>query len=153
MEPSEARENEHAEEGGRLYGERNYGAALSSFEQALEIARQRGDVSGQIVYLANCGAASANLQNFPRAESFFKEALILADRIGHRHVLLQLRRSLAIACFQQRHPEEARAQLEAALEIVRSGGDRTAEPELLGYMGVVHSMSGRYDEAHAALQC
>jgi len=90
--------------------------------QALALSRdykQRGHEAYALRLLGEVAAHSTPLEIAP-AESFYRQALALADELGMRPLLAHCHFSLGILYNRIGRPEQARAELSAAIELYRA---------------------------------
>lgn len=70
--------------------------ALAYYTKALELFREQGDTGGETVTLLNCGWMCLVLSEPERAESYFREGLALADRLGRAKAIAEATQGLAL---------------------------------------------------------
>jgi CHAT domain-containing protein/tetratricopeptide (TPR) repeat protein len=102
--------------------------ALPPLEQALALHRTSGALQGEAIALGQVAHARWRLADRPAARQAFQQALDLWTRGGNRPRQADTRRSLALLEKEEGRLEDARAHVEAALDIVetmRSGLLRT----------------------------
>jgi tetratricopeptide (TPR) repeat protein len=139
--------DQHGREGERHLHEGRFTEALSAFQAALKIAQESQDKAAESLWLANCGVAHLAAGENREAQTCLEQALKSVIELGRPDDEMHIRRDLAIACFEQRNPETALANVTAALKIAREKGSRRDEAEFLGYLGIVCSMMGEYQSA------
>jgi CHAT domain-containing protein/Tfp pilus assembly protein PilF len=118
-------------------------AAIKTFEQALQISRQQGEIEGQLLALAGIGNAYNLLKQYDQARSYYDQTTALASE--HQRVL-QL--------FVDGSKESQAGRLDAAITIFEqmikiSRQHGNVEGELLAQLGIANAYTklGQYDRA------
>jgi class 3 adenylate cyclase/tetratricopeptide (TPR) repeat protein len=90
--------------------------------QALDVARQQKARGGEAVALHQLGVvhAHANPSDVMQAESYYQQALALADELGMRPLQAHCHRGLGTLYAKSGRPEQARAELSTAIDLYRA---------------------------------
>ena len=104
-----------------------YHAALSSYQEALTIAREIGDRGGEMMYLSNSGVVRVQMEEYADAEADLRQAIAMAGDEGNS-MLPETYSFLALACVGQEKLEDAVAVAQRAYELAHASGN----PELIG---------------------
>jgi predicted ATPase/uncharacterized protein HemY len=122
-------------------------AAGRSFEQALEIFRELGDLRGEAQVLkAHCGSL-VDYGDYSGAQVRGEAALGIYQRIGHREGQTGVLGNLGIICAQQGDYARAGGFFRQALRISREIGDRHNQAAVLNNLGNLAQRQGDYSEA------
>ena len=91
-------------------------------ERALALAREHQERGHQAYALRLLGEIAAHSvpPEVEQAEAFYRQALALADELGMRPLLAHCHCGLGILYTQVGRPEQARAELSAAIELYRA---------------------------------
>ena len=79
----------------------DYEAAECDYREALRIAKINKDDEGTAVYTANLGVLALNREQLAEAESLFREALALAEKVGRQELIATDCHRLAQALLNQ----------------------------------------------------
>lgn len=124
-------------------------AALRDEEAALRLADSNLDVSGKADSLDNAGQIYYHLHKLPAAESAFRQALALYLKIGSPRGLSSARFYLGLLAAERRAYDEARIQLELALDIRLSRRLQNEAAETYYELAVVEKTRENRDAALA----
>jgi tetratricopeptide (TPR) repeat protein len=91
----------------------DFEAGLAYADEAAELFRENNDDGGMAVALNNGGYAALELSDPARAQASFREALVIAARVGWKALFASIARGLGAALVAQ-HDEERGAQVLAA---------------------------------------
>ncbi|NJK45537.1 MAG: tetratricopeptide repeat protein, partial [Pleurocapsa sp. SU_196_0] len=124
----------------------NLEASLAHFDAALTVARatQNFAVTGAILF--NLGATAEKLHRFDRAETGFREAISLAQRLGNAALLLQGTLALAKVHAARGHWGAAFNTACEALELARGS---PLQPQTQYLLGELEARFGRFEAAEA----
>ena len=103
---------------------------LDYFNQALLIRREVGDQYGEIFSLSGLGSSYRALGQPQKALEYYQQALRLSQAIGDRGSEANRLSEMAQVERQLGHLNEARAQIEAALETIESNRAKVTSQEL-----------------------
>jgi len=123
----------------RLRGD--YAAAFARYKEALAIAREIGNRSGEILYLANLGGAHVGLGEYDDAESDLRQTIEMATAAGFIG-LSENYRFLAEALLGQGKVAEASEAARRALELGREIENQEHVAEAWRVLGIVASLKG-----------
>ena len=70
--------------------------ALVYYARALDLFREQGDNGGEVVTLLNCAETCLKLDELERAESYFRDGLALAGRLGRVKAIAEAAHGLAV---------------------------------------------------------
>ncbi|WP_017711118.1 tetratricopeptide repeat protein [Prochlorothrix hollandica] len=121
--------------------------ALQSWEQALAIYREIGDLQGEAASLGNLGIAYLSLGQYQRAIDYYEQYLAIAREIGDRQGEANSLGNLGIAYFSLGQYQRAIDYHEQSLAIAREIGDRQGEAASLGSLGIAYDSLGQYQRA------
>jgi serine/threonine protein kinase/predicted ATPase len=123
----------------RLRGD--YAAAFARYQEALAIAREIGNRSGEILYLANLGGARVGLGEYEAAEADLHQTIEMATAAGFIG-LSENYRFLAEALLGQGKTAEALDSARRALELGREIENQEHVAEAWRVLGIVASHKG-----------
>jgi predicted ATPase/class 3 adenylate cyclase len=126
--------------------------ARRSFEDALSLARGRGDHACEVKVLAGLAALNDNEGRMSEARSGHSAALVLSRQLGDAVAECAALNGLANVDLVQGRLDEARESYEAALQRARDAGDLGWQCALLGNLGTVHANVGRMEESRRCLE-
>jgi tetratricopeptide (TPR) repeat protein len=145
-------------ESARLRGD--YSSAVSLYQKALEIAREIGNRSSEMIYLCNLGGARLGLKQFQEAEHDLRQAIAMTG-MAKSCGLSETYTFLAQACFGQNKLAEALDAAQQAIAIAMqtenpfelAGGWRATGQVLaaLEQSGPAHKRSLRF--GHSEVDC
>jgi DNA-binding SARP family transcriptional activator/predicted negative regulator of RcsB-dependent stress response len=124
----------------------NLEGALAHFDAALTVARatQNFAVTGAILF--NLGATAEKLHRFNRAETGFREAISVAQRLGNAALLLQGTLALAKVHAARGHWGAAFNTACEALELAQGS---PLQPQAQYLLGELEARFGRFEAAEA----
>ncbi|MCU0727062.1 MAG: tetratricopeptide repeat protein [Planctomycetes bacterium] len=118
-------------------------------EEALALAVQIGDRSGEMEATGNLGLLSYLFGRHDDACRHFERQLALAREIGDRRGEVNATGNLGNVCWTLGRYDEALERHGWALAVAREAGDRPGEANATGNLGNVLWSLARYDEARA----
>lgn len=122
-------------------------AAVSCYEQSLEIARASNDYRGQVVLLINLASIAYRRGEKERAVQQLHQCIEICHRIGDVRSEAAARTNLGIIASEAGRTDEALVLFEGALAIVRRINDIRREAALLCVMGETYGTIGDYPRA------
>jgi tetratricopeptide (TPR) repeat protein len=143
--------SQHAAAAEELKRAGNLAGAQAEWSSALAAARAAGDSAAVALVLDRMGSFDNDLGRFVEAASHFEESLgIWRSRLGRDHIaLIRVINRLAALYLETGQPGKAErlelAQWRERLEAADPASDDLVP--LLGYMGTLDSMRGRFPEA------
>lgn len=109
----------------------NRTAARDAYREGLEMAHDTGDKIRESVCLINLGCVQMGLKNYKRAESMFRNALLLHISMGHSVFLTAGSLSYSAgAAANLGHPERAAILLGASEMLYKAGGHTPQPPQI-----------------------
>ena len=134
-------------EGMELYNHYNFRGAAQKWEQALEIARSKGNKGAEGLLLRNLGLVYTHLADYPKAIPCYEQALEILRELGDQK---KIRADLTDLGNVYRHLgnySKAISYYEQALEICRDLGDKRGIGIALTNLGNVYSNLSDYPKA------
>jgi len=126
--------------------------ALARYERSLDAYREAGDEFGCALAYHNLGMVSADRELYDQAETYFRESLAIAARLGDAQLEgLCLVNSAEVDVARQRY-ENALQNAEAALARFDRLGARGPKADAYRVIGVVYRETGRPALAEARLR-
>jgi tetratricopeptide (TPR) repeat protein len=116
-------------------------------EEALALARERGDAITMAGALDNLGVLATDLGNFSQARSWLEESLALQRPLGAPGYVSTLQYLTEMATYEGNYVE-ARAFCNEALTMSKNAGMTGNYLWLLTDLGVLAMQEGKYVEAH-----
>ncbi|ODV37118.1 CHAT domain-containing protein [Microcystis aeruginosa] len=135
------------EQGAQQYKISQFGEALQSWEQALQIYREIKNRQGEANSLGNLGIAYASLGQYQKAIEFYQQSLTIAKEIGDRQGEANSLGSLGIAYGSLGQYQKAIEFYQQSLTIAKEIGDRQGEANSLGSLGIAYGSLGQYQKA------
>jgi CHAT domain-containing protein/Flp pilus assembly protein TadD len=135
------------EQGIQEFQTSNYGAALKSWQQALNIYQEIQDRKGEGKVLGNLGVAFLNLGDYPKAIEKLQKSLALAQEIQYRQGELNALGNLGVAFLNLGDYPKAIEYNLKSLTLAREIKDRLGEGNALGNLGVIYGSQGNYLKA------
>jgi DNA-binding CsgD family transcriptional regulator/predicted negative regulator of RcsB-dependent stress response len=132
-----------------LFRERSYW--LRAGEEALAVSREIGWPAGEAFALASLGNVNVTRGELGRALDEAREALDIAERIGHQQWTVAARLALAAAWIELLLPERALVELEQALVSARVSGSRFWTNTMVALLTSLHVSRGELTRAAAVL--
>jgi predicted ATPase/class 3 adenylate cyclase len=126
--------------------------ARARYEEALGLARDRGDRRCESQCLGALGSLVRDQGRMDEARAWTGQALALARALGDRRGERMWLGDLGMLDHMQGNLDEARASYERALAIARERGDRRNEGFWLSNLGLLDKELGRTEEARAHLE-
>ena len=120
-------------------------------EEALALARERGDAITMAGALDNLGVLATDLGNFSQARSWLEESLALQRPLGAPGYVSTLQYLTEMATCEGNYAE-ARAFCNEGLTMSKNAGMTGNYLWLLTDLGVLAMQEGKYAEAHACLE-
>jgi putative nucleotidyltransferase with HDIG domain len=126
--------------------------ALTRYERSLAAYRIAGDEHGCAIAYHNLGMVSADREQYDAADGYYREALLIADRLGDLHLQgLCLANQAEVDVARQRF-ENARQNAEKALQLFDQLGARGAKADAYRVIGMVYRETGRLTLAESRLR-
>jgi CHAT domain-containing protein/predicted negative regulator of RcsB-dependent stress response len=135
--------------GRALLAARDLPAALATFDEVSERARQAGDRRAEAVALRLKGMVRVRQFDFEAAVSEYRKSAEVAEASGDRLELGRALQSTGAAYRALNEFERAVTDLERAAKVFEALGDQGRLAEVLSSMGTVHAMQGDYARALA----
>lgn len=132
-----------------MWRQRKYGEAIHQAEQALNLARQVGNLRGQSRALNMLGLIGMEQHDFVVARQNFEQSLVLAREIRDLRVEAMVLNNLGNLAGAQTEFSVTRDYYQAALGLAREIGDRSGEGASLGNLGWVVGTLGDYRAARS----
>jgi class 3 adenylate cyclase/tetratricopeptide (TPR) repeat protein len=126
-------------------GQAQEGLALG--EQALDLAWRGGDEAVLARALRRLGSASFELNDFERAETYWRDALLSYKHVDDREGVMACLNNLADAYRLQRDFDRALRYYDDALSVARALGNRPGIGTVLGNINVIYRLQGDYASA------
>ncbi|MCZ8200503.1 tetratricopeptide repeat protein [Microcystis sp. LE19-55.1A] len=140
------------EQGAQQYKISQFGEALQSWEQALQIYREIKNRQGEANSLGNLGIAYGSLGQYQKAIEFYQQSLTIAKEIGDRQGEANSLGNLGIAYSSLGQYQKAIEYHQQSLAIDREIKNRQGEAASLGNLGNAYSSLGQYQKAIEYLQ-
>ena len=115
--------------------------------RAEQVARRREDLLGLSRILHQSGFTSMKLGAPDKADSYYQEALSLAQSIGDCGQTAEILLKLSALSYRRGRYEETEQFCQEGLVLARQVGNTTLEISLLGNLGLVEKANGRFAEA------
>ncbi|HEX6685204.1 MAG TPA: tetratricopeptide repeat protein [Candidatus Limnocylindrales bacterium] len=116
-------------------------------QQALDLARDHGDLPAEMNALNDIAHGDSTLGRYRQATGHHERALQIAQEIGDRRGELDALAGLGHVHRLLGQYEQADDHYQRALQIAQEIGDRSGQRQTLQGLGSVHRMRGRYEEA------
>ncbi|MCZ8308225.1 MAG: tetratricopeptide repeat protein [Microcystis sp. LE19-98.1E] len=140
------------EQGAQQYKISQFGEALQSWEQALQIYREIKNRQGEANSLGNLGIAYGSLGQYQKAIEFYQQSLTIAKEIGDRQGEANSLGNLGNAYRSLGQYQKAIEYHQQSLAIDREIKNRQGEAASLGNLGNAYSSLGQYQKAIEYLQ-
>ncbi|MFN7975575.1 MAG: tetratricopeptide repeat protein [Acidobacteriota bacterium] len=124
-----------------------HGSAHALYEEALAIARQTADATGEAGALEKLGVLNRHRGDMAAAETLLAEALARARESSDARGQLGALANLATVYIQSGRHDLAREHYGQGLELAKSVGDRLVEGVILGNLATLHHERGNRPEA------
>ena len=124
-----------------------YDAALASYERALELYRELGDVLGECTAALRLANASYMRYDFARGEELDRFAVTTLNALGKPRPEAVGLWHLGRYRFARTDPDQAAAYQERAIDIARGTGDLRLEADVLCDLSRVHHLREHFDKA------
>jgi DNA-binding SARP family transcriptional activator/tetratricopeptide (TPR) repeat protein len=126
-------------------------AAVKSFEAALRLTRETGDVIGQAYALAGLGSAWRRLGDFAAAERELVLALAVTDNTEDRLIRVRVLLAVAELDYVSDRSNVALARIDEALSLLQElGSAEVLQAHALELLGRLHERAGRASVAEHA---
>ena len=146
-EPTESRGRALQGAGNLASRQGDYSAARRYMDEALQIARETGDIRMEASVLTSLGNVEYFTADYNAALELFQKALTLHRESGNLHGTAMSLHGLAGVDFRTGKLESARRLYEEALRTSRSHGDSALEAAHLTSLGLVALEEGKFSEA------
>ncbi|MFI7131740.1 BTAD domain-containing putative transcriptional regulator [Nonomuraea sp. NPDC050153] len=120
---------------------------LATQQAALEVARDKGDLTAQCRALQTIARTHLRLSRYDDARAHLDLALDLSTRLGDPALQARANHSLTMVFSAQERHGEALAHAERALELYRGLGDKSSTADILNSVGWEHAALGHHREA------
>ena len=127
--------------------------AVTAWEQALAAARAAGNAALESRVVLNLGVGHEALGNVPAAVDYYRESYALNEALGEqREAARSLANAGALTIEYGGNVAQGVRDVENALAVARSQGDRTFEIFCLQLLAAAHRYAGRHGDAEVALK-
>lgn len=116
--------------------------AIATYNEALNLARNVGQLNDVITILNNLGESYQDLFDMEQALAIHQEALVLAEQAQYRTIQADLYRNIGVELTFLGQPEAAMPNLEQALQISREVNDPDVEAQTLYSLALAESAQG-----------
>jgi CHAT domain-containing protein len=127
-----------------------FGEASTSYERALALWKEAGDLGGQAAALFSMGWMKELLDQWEPAAELSKQAAEFYRQVGDATGQAQSLNASGRILGQLGHSGEARPRLEEAVRLFRASNDLEGEASALYNLGNVENFEGRFDQAVVA---
>ncbi len=124
-----------------------YREALQSWQKALEIYRDIGELYGEGAVLDSLGRAYNSLRDYPKAIEYYQQALVIARKIGTSQGEAASLNNLGNAYDSLGEYPKAIDFHQQSLAIFQAIGDRQGKAQSLGNLGNAYDSLGEYPKA------
>ncbi len=121
--------------------------ALKRFEDALDIDRQLGDISGILVNLHNVGVAYYAQGNYSEAVKRFEEALEISEKLEGTVGKAQFLNNIASICYDQGNYQRALELTKESLQIADQLANRQDRALRNWWIGLIYYTIEKMDNA------
>ncbi len=135
------------QEGTEQFSNRQYQAALQTYQQVLAISREISDREGEGETLHKIGATYDRLGEYSQALEFYQQALSIRQALGDRAGVGSTLNSIGGIYHQQGSYQQALEFYQQTLAIRREVGDQPGEGRTLNNIGLVYNQQGQYPRA------
>jgi tetratricopeptide (TPR) repeat protein len=133
---------------GSAYGRMGqFQRAITFYEQALQLARERQDRGGQGTWLGNLASCVSDVGQNARATEYLEEALAICREVGDRKGEASALATMGCLCSEIGQCTRAVEYTEQALRIAREIESRDNEALYLDNLGESYGFLGRPEEA------
>ncbi len=129
-----------------IQGEINH-AVTEELTQALVAARRLGDTQAESLILNAFGVAHLRLADYPQAERYFADALVLRDADSVPEDRATTLANLANVAAINGHFEKAEDALQEASMLLSKVGNIAKQAHILDTLGFMYEEKGRYQKA------
>jgi tetratricopeptide (TPR) repeat protein len=134
-----------------LYNRGNIQAAIEKYQQALTIARERGDLRDEEARLGGMGMCYDALGDWDKGLRIYHEAIDIAERIQDRQGEGYLKGNLGLSLMNLGRLDQAIEVMEDALNIAIEIGDKKGEENRLGNLGSCYYRLKQFEKAESYL--
>ncbi len=152
--PEDSRNGASSEEEQRLFKQateqfrnRQYPAALQTYQQVLAIRQQKGDFTGTGEILQQIGAVYDRLGQYSQALNYYQQALAIRQQTGNKVGIGSTLNSIGSVYQQQGNFRRALQFYEQALAIRTEVKDTAGVGRTLNNIGLVYNQLGQYPRA------
>lgn len=130
----------------------NWREAEAYYQKALTLREKTGDETRIAASLNNLGNLYRMLERLPLAIEYFQRSMDIKRRQGNDAGYLISLYNVALSSFEMNDLKTARRQGEECLELNEQVGNIQLGAELLGLLGEIDLVDGRYDSAAQRLE-
>lgn len=139
-------------QGAVAFQQRQWAAAETAWQQALQLYRATGNRRGEGRVLGNLAAIQDALGNTSKVLELFRASLAIALELKDVRGEIFARSNLAYAYRNQGNFQAAIAELKLAFPLAQQSQDQASEFEILNQLGIAYRALGQYEAAIAQLQ-
>ncbi|MEL6262279.1 MAG: tetratricopeptide repeat protein [Cyanobacteria bacterium J06631_12] len=133
---------------GKAYAqEYSYEEALALYQKALDLAKKKNNLVGQVSVLKHFGDSLYNIGQVRRAQELYKKGLEIAQELEAHKDEADLTRKLGNTYYSRGEFQQAVRYQQWSLEISKKMGDRKGEARALNHLGNAYSSLGQYQRA------
>lgn len=136
-----------AEQGNQQKQDKQYTAALESFQKALELYRAAGDRLMEATVLYQIGLVYKEQEQYPQALESLQHALKAVQAINDRSAQADVLVQIGVMRLELTEYAEALEQYQQALTLYQADNNRKEEGETLNRIGVVYDRQKDYPAA------
>jgi tetratricopeptide (TPR) repeat protein/biotin operon repressor len=133
--------------GRAMWFQGHHTAAQASYERALALAQESGDLRGEANCLQNLGVAHYDLNEHSAARDHLERALAIRHSLGDRHGEAESLNALGNVCSDLGEQLTARDYYQRSLAVKQAIGDRRGESHTLYNLSVHHRDLGDEEKA------
>ena len=134
-------------QGYQAYEQRQYGAAVNKWEEALLLLKKRGPKDQVAILFNDLGLAYAGLEEYGIALIYYQKSINLKREIGDSTGIALSLGNIGIAYDHLAEYSLALDSYQYALKIVRKNGERNIEAGILENLGLIYDIIGDYSRS------